>query len=564
MSKKIVVIGGSAAGPKSASKARRIDQKAEITIIQKGKYLSMASCGYPYYVGGVFNDKTDLISSPEGVPRDSAFFHSTKNITAVVNTEVYKIDRKNKFVLARNTVTDEISEFPYDKLILAIGAYPVVPEIEGSSLNNIMTLQSMDDADKLRKLSKSGKIKSAVILGGGLIGIETCEALQLAGIKVTVVEKQDRILPFLDEEMSDLVKYDIEQKNTEIITNVSVTEFKGISDVKSVLLSDGREIECDLAVISIGVKPNVRLAENAGLKIGETGAISVNEFLQTSDPDIYAAGDCIEITDLVTSSKTYWPMGDAANLQGRVAGQNVICGNVASYEGAVLTGICKVFEYSVGSTGLSEKRALAESYSDIITAIHFAPDKPRFMKGKNIGIKLVADKNTGLLLGAQIIGKGDISKRLAVASMALRAKMHINELINLDLPYAPPFSPAIDNFITAAHVLENKFLGYFTGITSLELKRKIDAGDKLYIIDVRDTNEYDVACLGIGEIVFPLCSLRKYSDMLPKDKSIEIITFCEISLRAYEAARFLESLGYENVKVLEGGIAGWPFKREKY
>jgi NADPH-dependent 2,4-dienoyl-CoA reductase/sulfur reductase-like enzyme/rhodanese-related sulfurtransferase len=565
MATKIIVIGGSAAGPKAAAKARRIMQDAEITIIQKGRYLSMASCGYPYYVGGVFEDKTKLISSPTGTPRDSAFFRKTKDINAVVNTEVIEIDRNNKVIKARNLKTNELSSYNYDKLVIATGASPIFPAIEGKGLNNIRTLQSMDDADELRKLAKSGTIKSAVIVGGGLIGIETCEALQLAGIKVTVVEKQKQILPFLDCEMAALVASEVRKNNTEIITGVSVVAFNGSDVVESVSLSDGRKLECDLVVIAIGVSPNISLAKESGLRIGTTGAIWVNKFLQTSDPDIYAAGDCIEITDLVTSTKikTHWPMGDAANLQGRIVGQNITRGNSASYEGAVLTGICKVFNYSVGSAGISERRARAEGYSNIITSIHFALDKPGFMGGEPIGIKLVADKRTGVLLGAQIIGSGDVSKRLAIASMALHNKMHIHEMVNLDLPYAPPFSPAIDNFITAIHVLENKLLGYVNGITAIELKERLDKGDEIYILDVRDTNEYNHSRLGIGEILLPLGSLRKHADMLPKDKTKEIITFCQISLRGYEAARFLSSLGYEDVKILEGGIMAWPYKKEK-
>lgn len=566
MAKKIVVIGGSAAGPKAASKARRMDCNAEITIIQKGKYLSMASCGYPYYVGGVFDERNKLISSPTGTPRDSNFFSKVKDIKAVVNNEVTKIDRKNKKVTAKNLKTGDNNEYNYDKLIITTGAKPIFPNLPGSELEGISTLQSMEDADYLKKAAVEKKIKNAVIVGGGLIGIETCEALQLAGIKVTVVEKLPQILPFLDWEMAKLAEKEVKKHGTNIYTGHSVDEFIGKDGkLTGVKLSNDEILDCELAVVSIGNKPNVSLAKDAGLRIGVTGGIEVNKFMQTSDPDIYAAGDCVEIHDLVSHNrvKTHWPMGDAANLQGRVVGQNVINGNEAAYEGAVLTGICKVFDYTVGSSGFSEQRARMEGYANIISAIHFAPDKPGFMGAKPIGIKMVADKRTGTLLGVQVIGTGDVSKRLAIAAMALHAKMHISDLVNLDLPYAPPFSPAIENFITAAHVLENKWLGRMDGISSVEVKQKMDKNEDMYILDVRTTNEYEQMRLGIGETLIPLGAIRDNLDKLPQAKNTLIVVYCKISLRGYEAACCLKGNGYTNVKVMEGGILGWPYQREK-
>ena len=305
MPKKIVIIGGSAAGPKAASKARRMDQEADITIIQKGKYLSMASCGYPYFIGGVFDDRNMLISTPTGVTRDPSFFSKVKDINALVSTEVTEIDRKGKKVATKNLETGESKDVPYDKLVITTGSTPIVPNLPGKDLEGISTLQSMEDADFLKKVAVEKKIKNVVIVGGGLIGIETCEALQLADMNLTIVEMQNQILPFLDWEMAKLVENFMVSKGANIVTEKAVTEFIGKDGkVTGVKLSDGSSIDCELVVLSIGVRPNVSLAKKAGLTIGcTTGGISVNRFLQTNDSDIYAAGDCIEVTNLVTHNK---------------------------------------------------------------------------------------------------------------------------------------------------------------------------------------------------------------------------------------------------------------------
>ena len=564
MTKKYVIIGGSAAGPKTASKIRRMAPEAEIIMIQKGKYLSMASCGYPYFVGGVFDDPNMLIATPTGAQRDPGFFMNVKNITAVTSTEVTAIDRKNKKITMKNLETGEESLQEYDKLFIATGATPVMPPLPGKDLEGVRTVQSMEDAIYLKDRLKKGDLKKAVIVGGGLIGIETCEALELGGVEITVVEMLDQILSFLDWEMAKHVESHLKSKGSKVITGVGVSEFVGRDGkICGVKLSDGRELECDLAVVSIGVRPNSKLAADAGLKIGQVGGIEVNTFMQTSDPDIFAGGDCVEVTNLVTHNKSHWPMGDAANLEGRVAAQNMVLGNCVEYEGMIGTGICKVFDYTAGSTGLSEKQAARLGYTNIMTAIQAAPDKPGFMGAKPIIIKLVADKTTCRLLGMQAVGTGDVSKRLAIGAMAIHAKMRVYDLVNLDLPYAPPFSPAIDNFIIAAHVLQNKCLGRMEGISSLELKAKLDSGEKPFILDVRGPDEFEEMRLGIGEKLIPLGAIRKRINELPKDKSEEIIVYCKISLRGYEAACCLAGVGYTNVKVLEGGVVAWPFPREK-
>jgi NADPH-dependent 2,4-dienoyl-CoA reductase/sulfur reductase-like enzyme/rhodanese-related sulfurtransferase len=497
------------------------------------------------------------------VVRDPRFFLNAKGITALTETEAVAIDRERHEVRCRHVRTGEEQTIGYDKLVLATGATPVIPPVPGTDLDGITTLQSMRDADFLRAIRDEGRIRKAVVVGGGLIGVETCEALELAGIEITIVEMLPQILMFLDWEMAKLVENHMRAKGAHVITENPVAAFLGQDGkLTGVKLKNGTELPCDLAVVAAGVRPNSALAESAGLAIGRTGGIAVDAHLRTTDPDIYAAGDCIEIPNLITGAKVHAPYGDLANLQGRVVGQNVTAGDTVTFPGTLQTGVCKVFDYAAGATGLSERAARSLGY-ETVSAVCAAPDKPGFMGGRLLVIKLVADKQTGRLLGAQCVGPGDVSKRIATAAMALHGKLTVSDLGLADLPYAPPFSPAIDNLIAAAHVLENKMLGRMHGVSARDVKARIDAGEDVFILDTRGPDEYEQMRLGIGEVLIPLGALRKRMNELPEDKTKEIICFCKISLRGYEAASLLESNGWINVKVMEGGIMAWPFSREK-
>jgi len=562
--KRIIVIGGSAAGPKAAAKARRLDEEAEIVIIQKAPDLSMASCGYPYYVGGFFDDRNLLICTPTGVVRDPKFYLNAKGIVARTETEATAIDPKSKVVSVRDLKTGKDDTLPYDKLILATGAIPRIPPIPGASLAGITTLQSMQDADYLRKIRDEKTIKKAVIIGGGLIGIETCEALQLAGIEITVIEMLPQLLTFLDWELAKLVENHVRSKNANVITDNGIAEFLGENGrLTGVKLQNGIELPCELAVVAIGVNPNSKLARDAGLEIGSTGGIVVNEYMQTSDPDIYAAGDCVESLNLITGKKVHAPYGDLANLQGRVAGENAAAGNSATFPGTIQTGICKVFDFAAGSTGLSEKAARAAGCTDIETVINASPDKPGFMTGLLLVTKLVVERATGKILGAQCVGPGDVSKQLATWAMAIKGGLSVDDMVNADLPYAPPFSLAIDHSIATAHIMQNKLKGRMKGVSCSDVKKKLDGGAPPFILDARGPDEYEQMRIGVGERLIPIGALRNRLNELPEDKNTEIICYCKISLRGYEAARVLEGRGWKNVKVMEGGIMAWPFPREK-
>jgi len=562
--KRIVVIGGSAAGPKAAAKARRIDENAEVTIIQRIPELSMASCGYPYYVGGFFDDRNQLLCSPTGVIRDPVYYMNAKNIVARTETEAISIDRKKKTVLCRDLRTGQTDEILYDSLVLATGALPNIPPVPGRDLEGITTLQSIRDADYLRKIRDEKEIKKAVVIGGGLIGIETCEALNLAGIEITVVELLPQLLTFLDWEMARPVENHLRSKGVNVFTDNGLAAFLG-EDGKlvGVKLANGTELPCELAVVAVGVTPNTSLAKEAGLELGANKGIIVNEYMQTSDPDIYAAGDCAEIVHRITGKRVHAPFGDLANLEGRVAGENAVLGNTVVFPGTIGTGICKIFDFTAATTGLSERSARENGFEDIISVINAGTDKPGFMNGKLLITKLVADRSTGRILGAQCVGPGDVAKQMAQWAVAIQGSLTVEDLVNSDLPYAPPFSLAIDHFVATAHVMQNKMKGRLKGISAAEVKTKTESSSRPFLLDVRGPDEFETMRLGIGETLIPVGALRKRLYELPTDKDAEIICFCKISLRGYEAALILEANGWKNVRVMEGGIMAWPYARER-
>jgi NADPH-dependent 2,4-dienoyl-CoA reductase/sulfur reductase-like enzyme/rhodanese-related sulfurtransferase len=561
---RIVVIGGSAAGPKAAAKVRRMDEHAQITLIQREPDLSMASCGFPYYVGGTFDDRNLLICTPAGIVRDPTFYGKAKRIEALVECEAVHIDRTAKTVTYKHLPSDERHTVAYDRLVIATGATPVCPSAPGFDLAGVHTLHSMADADALRAVRDQKQVSKAIVVGGGLIGFEVCEALRLAGIQTTVIEKTHQILPFLDEDLAKLVERYVRAQGPDIIVGNGVAEFLGEDGrLVGVKLDNGTELPCQLAVVAVGVRPNVGLARAVGIEIGETGGIRVDEHMRTSDPDIYAAGDCVECTSLVTGLKVRAPYGDLANLQGRVAGQNLVQSGSARFPGITQTGICKIFDYTVGFTGVSERQARELGLGDIETATISGLDIPVFMGGKLLISKLVADRQTGRILGFQCIGPGDVSKRVATVAMAIRGNLTVGDLVNADLPYAPPYSLALDHVIVAAHVMENKLAGRMQGLSATEVKQRVDSGADCFLLDTRSPQEFEEMRLGIGETLIPLGALRGRLGELPQDKDKEIILYCKISLRGYEGAAILNAHGWRNVKVMEGGIMAWPYPREK-
>ena len=554
---KIIVIGGVAAGPKAASRINRLCADAEITIIEKGEFLSYAGCGLPYYISGMVEDSKELMSTPVGTVRDSAFFKKVKNATVLNQTEATAIDRENKIVTVTNR-DGETQELPYDKLVLATGAESATPPIPGIELDNIYNLKNIHDADAIKATLAEKKAINAVIVGGGLIGVEVAEAFSEMGCRITVVEFLPQILGILDPEMAALVEKHFEAKGVRIQTSTRVTEFKGNGAVETVFTDQG-EIPADIVIMATGVRPNTKLAQDSGIQIGATRAIAVNEQMQTSDPSIYAVGDCAEKKNLITGKAAYVPLGSTANKEGRVAA-NAICGENDAFPGILGSAICKVFDFSVARTGLGEQEALDAGF-DVVTCLAPAPDKPHFMDGaKPLFLKLIADRKTRKVLGAQATGPGTADRRIDIVAVALTAGMTVDQLAQMDLTYAPPFSPAVDNLITAANILRNKIDGRMTGITPTEVFALREEGKDFTLLDVRSPAEIEQMRIE-GSINIPLGALRGRVEEIDRNKPI--IAFCKISLRGYEAALILQKAGFTDVTVMDGGILMWPGKLMK-
>lgn len=378
-----------------------------------------------------------------------------------------------------------------------------------------------------------------------------------------MVEALPQVLGFLDTELALLVENHARSKGANILTGTGIAAIEGEDGhVTGVRLADGRELPCDLVVMAIGVAPNVTLAKEAGLEIGQFGGIVVNDFMGTADPDIYAAGDCVEVTNRLTGKKMFAPYGDLANLEGRVAGENAVLGDTVRFPGTIGSGICKVFDFTAASTGLSERRA-REAGFDVVTAVNASPDKPGFMNAKPLVSKMIADRATGRILGFACVGQGDVNRQTSEMAVAVAAGWTVDEMAMADLPYAPPYSQAIDHAIATAHILQNKMRGLMTGISAVEAKALFDTGGPLYVLDVRGPEEFKEMRLGRGETLIPLGQLRKRVSELPEDKNATILSFCKVSMRGYEAQRILEKEGYTDVRVMEGGLMAWPFAKEQ-
>lgn len=553
---KVVIIGGVAAGPKVASKVIRLVPDANVTVIEKGEFLSYAGCGLPYYISGVVKNHAELMSTPMGTMRDLVFFQKVKNVRVLSRTEAVEIDRTAKEVRIRDLNSGRESSLNYDKLVLATGASPIRPSIPGNDLSNIFCLHGVRDAEGIRAALLAGKARDVVIVGGGLIGMETTEALVSSGCRVTIVEMLPHTLRILDPEMARLVELYLESKGVKVLVNTKVQSFQGDGKVQSVLTDKGA-IPADMVIMGIGVRPNVALAQRAALELGETGAIKVDERMCTSDPDIYAAGDCVECRDILTGRPCYVPLGSTANKQGRVAAIN-LCGGNDTFPGVLESTVCKVFDYCVARTGLTESQASKLGYK-VTAALTPAPDRASYMPAvKLLMLKVIVDSATRRFLGAQAVGPGDGDKRIDIAAAAVTGGMTVDEVANLDLCYAPPYSPAMDNIITAANVARNKLDGYMVGVSAEQVHKMLEEKKDFFFLDVRTVGEHEQVRLP-GASLIPLASLRGRLDEIPRDK--EIVTFCSISLRGYEAALVLRAAGFKNVRVLDGGMAMWPYEK---
>jgi NADPH-dependent 2,4-dienoyl-CoA reductase/sulfur reductase-like enzyme/rhodanese-related sulfurtransferase len=554
VNKKIVIIGGTACGPKAAARARRCDQQAQITLVEQEENLSIATCGLPYYVSGVIDSQQQLIQ------RGCDFFRDVMNTDVLTLTRGVSIDRKNHRLELLNLGTKRTSTIEYDKLVLATGSLPAVPNLKGNDLKGVFTLYKIGEAQAIRDSVAPHKMKKAVIIGAGLIGLEMAEAFVSQGLEVSVVEALDWPLPtILDFEVATYVEKHLREKGVKLHLGQRIVGLEGDKEGRvSRVITDKTGLEADLALLAIGVKPNAGLAEDAGLEIGATGGVAVNAHLQTSDPDIYAGGDCVENTNLVTGQKMLAPLGSTANKHGRVIGTNITGGN-ETFPGVLGTSIAKVFDYNVGRVGLSQWQAEKAGYKVITSLVPGYEHATYYPKGKEILVKLVAEKASKRLLGGQVVGPGETAKRVDVLATALAFGATVDNLANTDLSYAPPYNSALDPLHNAANVIRNKQAGYARALKPMEVESKLRSGDDFIFLDVRSPAEWDTQRIEAPQTrLLPLRELRQKMDGLPRDT--EIVTSCHSSVRAYQAQRILDGAGFKNVKFMDGSIASWPYE----
>ncbi|HZK52592.1 MAG TPA: FAD-dependent oxidoreductase [Desulfosporosinus sp.] len=552
---KVIIIGGVAIGPKVAARLRRMKQEADITILEKGSLISYGGCGLPLYVANMVPKLDGLMNTAYGLIRDTEFFQAQKNIKVLIQTEAIKIDRKNKTILVRNLVTDVEETLAYDYLVLATGAKPSIPPIPGINLGNIFTFHHPNDAQKVKDLMKTKQVKHATVIGSGLIGVETADAIISPRLKVTICEADSRVLPkLLDSDMSKLVELKMKEHGVDLQLSckVKAIEADDEGNVCRVVTEQGT-IETDMVIVATGVRPEVGLAREAGLTIGSTGAIQVDKHQMTNDPAIYAGGDCAEQRHLLTGEPVYIPLASTANKQGRVIADR-IAGLPARFAPIAGTSALQAFDLNIGRTGLGEEEARKLGYN-IVTSVSSGPDAAHyFPMHANVTIKLIAEQENGRLLGAQVCGVGESVKRLDVLATALKFGAKVEDLIDLDLAYAPPFATAIDLLIHAATTLENLRLEVAEGITAEAVLKRLEAGEKLCILDIREPDEVAANPLSLkGTKVIALGELRERWEEVPTDSLI--VTVCGLGIRGYEAARMLQGKGVSQVAFLEGGLA---------
>ena len=548
--KKIVIIGGGACGPKAAARARRLDPNAIITIVQDEAFISYAACGLPYFVSGMVRARAELIV------RNAADFKKINNIDVLLETRVDRIDRAAHEIYITNLKDGAAGVLKYDKLVISTGANAVIPPVEGINLKGIYSLKRVPDAEAVIAMAKASAMKKAVIVGAGLIGMEMAEALVARGMEVTVVEALDRVLAaILDEEISDVTAKHVAGKGVNLKLGQKIVSFSGTDGHVSSATTNRETLQCDLVVVAIGVRPDTKLAKEAGLSIGTFGDIEVNEYMQTSDPDIYAGGDCVANVNIVTGQKNFVPMGSTANKHGHVIA-NHIYGVKERFPGIVGTACVKVFDFNVGRVGIGEKQAKELGFN-VTTALVSDTDKPEYYVGnQEITIKLIVDNQTRRILGGQGIGPGDVIKRIDVLATAITMGMTVDMLANLDLAYAPPYNNALDILHHTANLVINKIEGRMQTIKTAELKEKLDRNDDFTLLDVRTHLEADETSLEKPQtVLIPQLAVTNSINKLDKNK--EHVILCLRGQRAYQICCVLKGAGFKNVKFVEGGLNCW-------
>lgn len=562
MGKKVLIIGGVAAGMKTASRLRRRDKDAEITVIERGELVSYGACGFPYYIGDEVKNFDEFTHTPQGIARDVDYFKKVKGIDVLTGHEAQKINRAAKTVTVLNRKNSEVTEMPYDVLVLGTGATPVRLPVPGADLEGIHNFWFPWEVLKVKEEIAANNVTDVVIVGAGFIGMELAEEFNKIGVKVSVVEMQNRILPqMLDLEMAELAAKPVAAAGINLYLEEKTVAFEGKGRVAAVK-TDKRTIPAQMVIVAVGVRPNVELAREAGLAIGPSGAIAVNEYMQTNDHCIYAGGDCAENTHRVSGAKIFAPMGSTANKHGRIIADN-ICGDMVKYPGVLGTGLCRMPGVEAGSTGLNEKTAAAAGI-DFESVIVPGNDRLAYMPGAGrLVLKLFADRKTHKVIGVQAVGQ-NVDKRIDTLVAAISMGAALEDLSEFDIGYAPPFNGPIDNIATAANVLLNKIEGRLRSINPKEFK-ELRKNENYTLVDVRTPGEFKnchiAGCCNIVNL--PLDEVRSECCKVLPDKDARLVCSCQIDLRGYEAETMLRAQGYKNVQSLEGSMSAWPYETEK-
>jgi len=547
---RLLILGGVAAGTKAAARARREYPDADVTIVTQDEYVAYAGCGLPYFVGGIISEAKELIV------RTPDEFKGENGITVLTRHQAMQIDAAAHAVLVRDLTNGTERSFPYDKLIIATGAEPILPAIAGITLKRVSTVRGLTDAKKIRALLDTGKIKSAVVIGGGFIGLEMAENLAHQGLTVSVVELRPAILPGFDAEIAALAKNHLIEHGVQVYTGEAVTRIIGNAHGEAVgVETDARALDADLVILSAGIRPHTAVAAAAGVAVDGNGLIMVDEYLQTNLPDIFAVGDCASVRNRITGRDTYSPMGSTANKTGRLVIANLFERREA-FPGVQGTTIVRLFTLNAARTGLSTEEALAAGF-DVETVLAPTPDRAHYYPGnRTIITKLIVDRGTHRLLGAQVIGEGVVDKPIDTLAVGIALGMTVDQLSGMDLAYTPPFASALSSSIVAANVMLNKLAGKMRGVSPADLR--LD-DPQLQLLDVRTEPEYLISAIP-GAINIPLQELHERLGEL--DPARPTVVACKVGKRAYTGALLLQRQGFTDVRILDGGMTAWPYDTE--
>ena len=548
-----MIIGGVAGGASMAARLRRMDEQAEIVLIEKGPYISYANCGLPYYIGEAIPQREKLfVQTVAGFARR---FH----IDIRTLSEAVQLFPERKTVLIRQTETGKTYEESYDKLLLSPGATPIMPALPGIQSEGIFTLRNVEDTDRIKNHIDEHHVEEAVVVGGGFIGLEMAENLTMAGLEVHLVEKAPQVMAPLDPEMANFIHQKLYDNGISLHLGCGIKAFDTEEEVIRVQLDNGEEIRTGMVLLCMGVRPNTTLAEAAGLKIGGLGGISVNEFMQTSNPDIYAVGDAVEIPHLLLQRPVLLPLAGPANKEARIAADNIVLGNHRHYKGCIGTAITKVFDLHAATVGLNEKQLKREGLSYTASHTHSASHASYYPQSKMVDTKLLFHPETGQVWGAQIVGMQGVDKRIEMIAQVIRHHGTVEELCETEQAYAPPFSSAKDPVNMAGFVADNILNNRYRVIQWDEWLQR-DKSDTL-LIDVRTPEEFRTGHLPEA-VNLELDHLRENLDKLPRDK--EIVLYCAIGLRAYIACRILTQNGFDRIYSISGGYRTCQMALKKF